>query len=160
VIKRIVTSLAAIVFVSIVALVPAAPSAALFPGGPSVNPNNPGGGNNGGGTPAGDCGGNGVAGFLGFRAWDACLAHDATGTPQITALEDVWRIAIIVVEFFIKIGGYLAAGFIIWGGIKYLKSQGEPGETAQARQIINNALLGLVISLMSVAIVQFIAGAF
>jgi hypothetical protein len=159
-IKRIVTSLAAIVFVGIVALVPAAPSAALFPGGPSVKPNNPGGGNNGGGTPAGDCGGNGVAGFLGFRAWDACLAHDATGTPQITALEDVWRIAIIVVEFFIKIGGYLAAGFIIWGGIKYLKSQGEPGETAQARQIINNALLGLVISLMSVAIVQFIAGAF
>lgn len=164
-IKRIVTSFAAAIFISVVALAPAVPGAALFPGGPSVNPNNPNpggnnGGNNGGGTPAGDCGGNGVAGFLGFRAWDACLAHDATGTPQITALEDVWRIAIIVVEFFIKIGGYLAAGFIIWGGIKYLKSQGEPGETAQARQIINNALLGLVISLMSVAIVQFIAGAF
>lgn len=157
-IKRLVTGLAAAVFISIVAFVPAAPGAALFPGGPSVNPNNP--PNNGGGTPAGDCGGDGVAGFLGFRAWDACLAHDATGAPQITALEDVWRIAIMVVEFFIKVAGYLAAGFIIWGGIKYVKSQGEPGETAQARQIINNALMGLIICLMSVAIVQFIAGTF
>lgn len=109
---------------------------------------------------AGGCGGGGVAGFLGFRAWDSCLTHDTSGNPIITELEDVWRIAIIMVEFFIKVSGYLAVGFIIWGGIKYVKSQGEPGETAQARQIINNALLGLVICLMSVAIVQFIAGTF
>jgi hypothetical protein len=118
----------------------------------------------GGGTPpsggAGGCGGAGVAGFLGFRSWDACLEKDSSGAPIIRALEDVWKIAIIVVEFFIKISGYLAAGFIIFGGIKYVKSQGEPGETAQARQIINNALMGLIICLLSVAIVQFIAGTF
>ncbi|HKX73710.1 MAG TPA: hypothetical protein VJM32_06850 [Candidatus Saccharimonadales bacterium] len=114
----------------------------------------------GGGGGAGGCGGGGVAGFLGFRAWDACLDHDANGVPQFKALEDVWKVAIIVVEFFIKISGYLAAGFIIWGGIKYQKSQGEPGELTQARQIITNALMGLIICLLSVAIVQFIAGTF
>lgn len=114
-------------------------------------------GGGGGGT---GCGGGGVVGFLGFKSWDACLDHDSHGVPQIKSLDDIWKIAIILVEFIIKLAGYLAVGFIIWGGIKYVKSQGEPGETAQARQIINNALMGLIVCLLSVAIVQYIAGAF
>lgn len=128
----------------------------MFSAVPADAATDPGGG---GGSTTG-CGGNGVAGFLGFKSWDACLDHDSNGVPQIKSLDDIWKIAIILVEFIIKLAGYLAAGFIIWGGIKYVKSQGEPGETAQARQIINNALFGLIICLVSVAIVQYIAGIF
>lgn len=148
-IKRFVLAVLAVGMLTFVAAAPAAPAFARLdndePGGP---------------TGTGGCGGGGVAGFLGFRSWDACLEKDSSGAPIIRALEDVWKIAVIIVEFFIKVSGYLAAGFIIWGGIKYLKSQGEPGETAQARQIINNALMGLIICLLAVAIVQFIAGTF
>lgn len=154
-IRRLILTGVAVLFIGFAATVPAQPSYARLPDEDQElldNPPTTGG--------AGGCGGGGVAGFLGFRSWDACLEHDANGVPQFKALEDVWKVAIIVVEFFIKAAGYMAVGFIIWGGIKYLKSQGEPGELTQARQIINNALMGLVICLLSVAIVQFIAGIF
>lgn len=126
-----------------------------LPGGGST----PGNGTGGGGAPPTNCRA-GVDTFLGFRSWDACLEHDAKGVPQIKSLEDVGKIGLMVVEFFIKLIGYLAVGFIVWGGIKYLKSQGEPGETAAARQIITNALMGLILAILSVAIVQFIVGIF
>jgi hypothetical protein len=113
----------------------------------------PGGGNTGGCT--GD-----LASFLGLKNWDACLEKDGNGVPQFKDLSDLWRIAIVIVEDIIKIGGYLAVGYLIWGGFKYIKSQGEPGELTQSRTIITNSLLGLVIVLISVAIVQFIAGTF
>jgi hypothetical protein len=102
----------------------------------------------------------GVAAFLGFRAWDACLEHDAKGVPQITKLNDFWLIVLVIVEDIIKAAGYVAVGFIVWGGVKYTKSQGESGELQQARQIIHNALFGLVIVVIAIAIVTFITGAF
>lgn len=109
------------------------------------------------------CGNNtptGVAAFLNFKSWDAYLCKDAHGVPQFTAVDDIWKVALVVIDFIARVSGYLAVGFIIWGGVKYLKSQGEPSETGAARQIITNALMGLVICIISVAIVQFIAGAF
>jgi hypothetical protein len=102
----------------------------------------------------------GVASFLGFRSWDACLTLDAKGVPQITQLNDIWLIVLVIVEDIIKAAGYLAVGFIIWGGIKYTKSQGDSNELQQARQIIHNALFGLIIVIISIAIVTFITGAF
>lgn len=112
------------------------------------------------GGSGGSCSGGGVAVFFGFQPWDACLTHDNHGAPIITSLTDVWTIALVVVSTILKLTGYIAVGFIIWGGVKYLKSQGEPGEVTQARLIIYNALLGLIICILSVAIVQYIAGTF
>lgn len=147
------------------------PAPTPLPGGGS----NGGGGNNGGtggggGTDPGSGGGGstgdnsncapGLSSFLGLRSWDACLTKDSKGVPQIKSIEDVGKIAMLVVEFLIKISGYIAVGFIVWGGIKYLKSQGDPGETTQARQIITNALMGLVLCMLGVAIIQFIVGIF
>lgn len=107
----------------------------------------------------GACAG-GVADVIGLQSWDACLQHDANGVPQLKALSDIWLIAFPVIEDAIKIGGYVAAGFIIWAGVKYLKSQGDPGQVNEARQIIHNAVIGLILTLISVAIVQFVAGRF
>jgi hypothetical protein len=108
-------------------------------------------------TTFGACSG-GVAAFLALKPWDACLTK-VNGTPQITKLTDVWLIALPLLEDAIKVAGYVAAGFVLWGGIKYLKSQGDPGQLNEARQIIYNALFGLVLAMISVAMVNFIAGA-
>lgn len=108
---------------------------------------------------AADCRG-GVESFLGLRSWDSCLTLGDNGKPQIVGLNDVWLIILVVVEDFIKVAAYVAAGFVVWGGIKYLKSQGDPGETTQARQIIHNALFGLLITLISIAIVTTVARTF
>ena len=60
----------------------------------------------------------------------------------------------------LQLAGYISAGFIIRGGFKYMTSIGDPGELAKAKKIITDAIIGLVISLMSVAIVNLVAGAF
>ena len=113
----------------------------------------------GGGPNSAECQ-NGVADFLFLKSWDACLEHDANGVPQITSLNKIWVIVLTLLEDGFKAGGYVAAGFLIWGGIKYLKSQGDPGQLTEARQVIYNALFGLLLLLISVAIVNFVAGAF
>jgi hypothetical protein len=109
-------------------------------------------------TTFGACSGS-VAAFLSLKAWDACLTKDANGKPQITKLTDVWLIVLPLLEDGIKIAGYVAAGFVLWGGIKYLKSQGDPGQLNEARLVIYNALFGLVLAMISVGVVNFVAGA-
>jgi hypothetical protein len=109
-------------------------------------------------TNFGACSG-GVAAFLALKPWDACLTKDSKGSPQITKLSDVWLILLPVLEDAIKIAGYVAAGFVLWGGIKYLKSQGDPGQLNEARLVIYNALFGLVLAMISVGMVNFVAGA-
>ncbi len=102
----------------------------------------------------------GSAIFLGLRTWDACLEHSSGGAPAITALSDIWLIALVLIEDAIILGAYIAAGFVIWGGIQFIKSQGDPSQINQSKQTIFNALIGLSLALVSVAIVNFIAGTF
>lgn len=98
--------------------------------------------------------------FFGFPSWDSCLTHNANGGPQITKLEDIWLIAFPLVETMIRAAGYLAVGFIVWGGVKYIKSAGNASEITAARTVIQNAIIGLLIAILSVAAVQFVAGRF
>lgn len=98
----------------------------------------------------------GLATFLFLEPWHSCLSQKYNGTVRIGALNDVWLVVLVIVEDIIKLGGYIAAGFIIWGGIKYVKSQGNASELQQAQMVIKNALLGLVLSMLPVAVIQFI----
>lgn len=71
----------------------------------------------------------------------------------------IWTIILNVIETMLQLVGYIAVGFIIRGGFKYITSNGDPGEMAKAKKIIMDAVIGLVISIMSVAAVNLIAGA-
>lgn len=71
----------------------------------------------------------------------------------------IWLIALNVVEMILQLVGYIAVGFIIFGGYKYMISAGSPDGMVKARKTITNAIVGLVISIFSVAIVKVIAGA-
>ena len=95
--------------------------------------------------------------FFGFPPWYACLPKDASGGPKLTKLEDVWLIFFPLIESGVKAAGYAAIGFIIWGGIRFTKSQGNPGEITAARDTIRDAVIGLIICISAVAIVQFVA---
>ena len=95
--------------------------------------------------------------FFGFPTWYSCLPKDATGHPVVQKLEDLWLIAFPLLESGIKLAGYTAVGFVIWGGIRFIKSQGNAGEITAARDTIRDALIGLVICISAVAIVQFLA---
>ncbi len=68
-------------------------------------------------------------------------------------------IALNIVGMLLYAVGYVSLGFIIFGGFKYMVSGDNSSGTAAARKTILNAVIGLVLSIMAVAIVRFVAGA-
>lgn len=95
--------------------------------------------------------------ILTFPAWHSGLALDSDCRPIITELNDVWVVAINAVEVLLQVVAYTAAGFLVWGGFKYMKSRGDPGKIQNSKDAILNAVIGLGISLGSIAIVNFIS---
>ena len=107
--------------------------------------------------------------FLGLPSWHSHLEGVTTTdpdtkivscTPQISGLNDVWKIVAAVLEMLLRIATLIAIGFVVYGGISYTLSQGAPDKTSQALKTIINALVGLVISIISAALVGYIAGRF
>lgn len=103
--------------------------------------------------------------FLGFPAWFRGLERK-NGTCQIdmTASKDgkniqsmLFIIVLNIIEIALRLIGFAAVGFVIYGGFKYLTSAGSADRVTSGRKIIQNALIGLVISFFSVAIVNLIA---
>ncbi len=81
-------------------------------------------------------------------------------TPQLSNINDVWLIFAAVIEMLLYLAALSAVGFVIFGGIQYITSQGEPDKTTRARGTILNAIIGLVIAVISASVVSFIAGRF
>jgi hypothetical protein len=79
---------------------------------------------------------------------------DAGGLPKF-----IWHIGLNILEAMLQIVGYVSVGFIIKGGFKYMTSSGDSSGMANARTTILNAVVGLGISIFSVAIVNVVAGA-
>lgn len=100
--------------------------------------------------------------FLSFPTWYKYLqtsANPATGACDITItnISDVWLIVAAIIEILLRVGAILAIGFVIFGGFQYVTSQSEPEKLMKARKTIINALVGLVLAIMSATIVSFIA---
>ena len=53
----------------------------------------------------------------------------------------------------------VAVAFVIYGGFKYVTSQGEPEAYKSAQQTIINALIGIALAVLAVTIVNVIGGA-
>lgn len=71
--------------------------------------------------------------------------------------EAIGYVAIAVVEIMLRLAGLIAVGFVIYGGFRYIVSQGEPDGVKAARETIINAVVGLVIAIIAAAVVNFIA---
>lgn len=73
-------------------------------------------------------------------------------------LNFVWVIGLNVVEALMHVVGYVAGVFILIGGYRYATSAGEPSQIARAKGAIMNAVIGLIISTLSIAVINFIIG--
>ena len=62
-----------------------------------------------------------------------------------------------VLYWIYAMGGIIAVAVIVYAGIKYVASQGEPTKTKQASQIIAYALIGLIVVLLAGAITAFVS---
>jgi TRAP-type C4-dicarboxylate transport system permease small subunit len=76
-----------------------------------------------------------------------------TGLIRVTpvyAQEDVTKIQTFiqnVIQILVTFGGLLAAGFFVYGGIRYITSSGNPESLDQAKKTILYSAIGLVIVL-------------
>jgi hypothetical protein len=66
-------------------------------------------------------------------------------------------VALVLSAVFIFIGG-LAMLFLLIGAVRYVTSNGDPGQTTQAKNTILYAVIGIVVSSSAFAIVQFMVG--
>lgn len=71
-------------------------------------------------------------------------------------LESLLGIGLAITEILLFIAGFLAIVYVIYGGFRYVLSQGEPENTKIAKDAILNAVIGLVIAVLASAIVRFI----
>lgn len=103
--------------------------------------------------------------FFGLKPWYYYLqlAQDGTtGQCEIANFQMLGQnssfllIGLVVLDDLLRIAAMVAVGFVIWGGITYVTSQGSPDQTGQAQKTIVNALIGLVIAMLSAGIVGFL----
>ena len=104
--------------------------------------------------------GNGVGDFFGFQPWYACLPKNPDGSPKLTKLTDIYLVIFPVVDWILKAAVFVAAGFIFLMLFKIATSRGNSSQYSTALSGVRDAIIGLVIAVMSVAILNFVAGAF
>ena len=106
----------------------------------------------------GSCGGS----FFGLPYWHKYLPGTCSKTSGLTLPENfslfdaLPLIMLAVVEILLRIAGMVAIAFVVYGGIQYVISEGEPDKVANAKGTIINALVGLIIATFAVAIVSFV----
>lgn len=100
----------------------------------------------------------GEVAILTIPPWYHNLCKVNTNDIEVDANPAVFvgKLAINILSIALQIGGYIAVGFTIWGGFKYIIAAGDSGKLASAKTIIQNALVGLLIVLSAVAILNLI----
>lgn len=69
---------------------------------------------------------------------------------------DIILVLLVIIDDLLRVAGLVSIGFIIWGGVLYITSQGSAEQTQRAQSTIQNALLGLVFCIMAIALVTFL----
>lgn len=101
-------------------------------------------------------------GFLTFPAWYRGLTKDDGSATKCDLKQTtdigafIWHIVLNVIEIGLQLVGYAAAGLILFGGFKFLTSSGDSAAIVSAKKTITDAVIGLIISMASIAIINLI----
>ncbi len=109
--------------------------------------------------------------LLGFKAWhnglgefmdDDCrltkMSGNNTSEGQKNISTLIWTVVLnILFDIFMAIG-YLAIGFVIYGGYMYITSGGDMAKATKARKSIMSAVVGIILVLSANVIVDALVG--
>lgn len=98
--------------------------------------------------------------IFGFQPWYACLPGGSAGEPRLTSINDVFLVIFPLVDSLVKVGALVAAGIMFYMIINMITARGDAGKIKTSVEGMRDAVIGLIICLVSVAIVNFIASAF
>jgi hypothetical protein len=95
------------------------------------------------------------------------LEVDSTGSCAVKDFKilpgggksDFPLILLAIVDDMLRLAGLAAVIFVIYGGIMYATSQGEPESVSRAKSTILNALIGLVVALVAIVFVTYVGKA-
>lgn len=99
--------------------------------------------------------------FFNFPTWykylpGQCTARGIELPGGFSLYDSIPLVALAILEILLRVAGIVAIFYIVYGGVIYVVSQGEPDKVSQAKGTIINALVGLMIATFAVAIVAFI----
>jgi len=108
-----------------------------------------------------------VLAFAVFMIGDAVMAQDLispsdnpSSVSSATGGESSFRsIVLTIVNFILSFLGIIAVLFVIYGGFLYVTSAGNSEKVDQGKKIITYAVVGIVIILISFALINTILGA-
>jgi len=102
--------------------------------------------------------------FFGLVPWYQYLKLDSS--CNVTSFNDpnsiigpqsgLLLVGLAILDDLIRVAALVAVGYIIYGGIQYVTSQGSPDATSKAQQTIINALIGVVVAVVASGLVTFI----
>jgi len=98
--------------------------------------------------------------FLGFPTWYKYLNLNTECQVVNFTLPQIWLIGLAIVDILLRLIGIVAVAFIIYGGFRFIVSQGDPEAAKTARLTIINAFVGLIIAIIASGIVAFVANTF
>lgn len=98
--------------------------------------------------------------FMGFRPWyygltdSDCniITPSESGGTGISIETFIWTIVLNIVSILSGIVGYLAIGFLIYGGYLYIMARGDASRISKGKNTIIRAIIGLVICIMATVI--------
>lgn len=99
--------------------------------------------------------------ILGAPAWYNGLPMDGNCAPQLEGVdvtEMITKIVTNVIEDMLAIAAYVCVGMIIYSGYLLVLSEGDASKVAKGKKSITGAIVGLIISILGYAIVNFIVG--
>ena len=82
------------------------------------------------------------------------------GIPTGGLTGDGGRIISFLLELLLIGAVLIAFGFIIWGGINRITSEGDKTKLESSRKMIVYAIIGLIICFLSFFVIQLLGGAF
>lgn len=104
--------------------------------------------------------------FLGFVPWYRGLTTEVDGKCEIETPENSDVLTTMVVSIILNVladltmaGGFIAIGFVIYGGYLYILSEGDPGRVAKGKKTLLSAVIGLAITMSANVIMNLIVSA-
>lgn len=105
--------------------------------------------------------------FLGFKPWYQSLCNgnirgDSTngGSEVVQPINEdetkqfIWIVVLnVLFDVFLAVG-YLAIGFIIYGGFLYITAQGDPGRALKGQKTLTTAIIGMILTMSATVIVN------
>ena len=92
--------------------------------------------------------------------WADCLAKDESGkriAGDVATLDCVPAVVQNIITALFLFAGIVAVILIIYSGIKFVLSGGDPKQVEAARKVMTYAIIGFVVILLSFAILNLIA---